>query len=268
MKLAFVGGGAMGEAMLSGILGKKVASPADVVVSDVSQSILKQLKDKYGVGITGDNRVAARGADVVVLAVKPQHLAPVLAEFKGTLTASQLVLSIVAGASISALSQGSGHDRVVRVMPNIAARVGEAVSLWAAMPQVTDAQKEQARALLAAFGTEIFTTEEKYLDMATAVNGSGPGYVFLFIEAFIDAAVHIGMPRDIAWGIVLQTVSGSTRLAKETKQHPAELRNQVTSPGGTTAEGLLRLEEGGFRALVTKAVQAAYDKSRGLGQTK
>lgn len=268
MKLAFIGGGAMGEAMLSCVLAKKLALPADVLVSDVSEPILKQLKDRHAVRVTTDNRIAAKGADVILLAVKPQHLGPVLAELNGALAASQLLLSIVAGASISTLSQGSAHDRVVRVMPNIAARVGEAVSLWTAMPQVSQAQRDTARSLLLAFGAEIFTPEEKYLDMATAVNGSGPGYVFLFIEAFIDAAVHIGMPRDVAAGIVLQTVSGSARMAKELKQHPAELRNQVTSPGGTTTEGLLRLEEGGFRALITKAVQAAYDKSRGLGQAK
>lgn len=268
MKLALIGGGAMGEAMLSCILARGLASPGDMVVSDISQSTLKRLKDKYGVTITGDNRAASRGAEVTILAIKPQHLAPVLAELKGALDASQLVLSIVAGAALSTLAQGLGHDRVVRVMPNIAARVGEAVSLWTAMPQVTEAQRQKARSLLSALGTEIFTAEEKYLDMATAVNGSGPAYVFLFMEAFIDAAVHIGLPRDIATGMVLQTVLGSAKLAQESGQHPAELRNLVTSPGGTTAEALLRLEEGGFRALLVKAVQAAYDKSRGLGQIK
>lgn len=268
MKLTLIGGGAMGEAIFSCVLSKGLASPADIMVSDVSQPLLKRLKDKYAVGITGDNKTACEEASVIILAIKPQNLAQVSAEIKGTLTASQIVLSIVAGATLSTLTQSLSHDRVVRVMPNIAARVGEAVSLWTATPQVTPQQRDLAHSLLATLGTEIFTPEEKYLDMSTAVNGSGPAYVFLFIESLIDAAVHIGLPREIASGIVLQTVLGSAKLAKESGLHPAELRNQVTSPGGTTAEALLRLEEGGFRALLTKAVQAAYDKSRGLGQTK
>lgn len=268
MKLALIGGGAMGEAILSCVLGKNLFTPTNIMVSDVSQPLLKHLKDKYAIGITGNNKIVCEGASIIILAIKPQNLAHVSAELKGTFASSQLVLSIIAGATLSTLTQGLGHDRVVRVMPNIAAKVGEAVSLWTATPQVNSQQKDVAHSVLAALGTEIFTPEEKYLDMSTAVNGSGPAYVFLFIESLIDAAVHIGLPRDIASGIVLQTVLGSAKLAKESGQHPAELRNQVTSPGGTTAEALLRLEEGGFRALLTRAVQAAYHKSQGLGQTK
>ena len=268
MKLAFIGGGAMGEAILACVLNKGLALPADITVSDVSQSILKRLKDQHSIATMSDNKAACEGASIVILAIKPQNLSTVLAEIKGILIEPQLVLSIIAGATLSTLTHGLGHNCVVRVMPNIAAKVGEAVSLWTATPQVTSQQKEAARSLLATLGTEIYTPEEKYLDMSTAVNGSGPAYVFLFIESLIDAAVHIGLPREIASGIVLQTMLGSAKLAKESGLHPAELKNQVTSPGGTTAEALLRLEEGGFRALLTKAVQAAYQKSQGLGQSK
>jgi pyrroline-5-carboxylate reductase len=266
MKIAVLGCGAMGEAMISQALAKGVASPRDISVFDTNPHRLKELKKTYGLKASGSNSQAVKGVGLVVLAVLPQNLPSLMEELRGKLEADQLVVSIVARASLAALSGGLGHQALVRVMPNIAVRVGEAMSLWTASPQVTPAQKRRARRFLGALGKELFTPEERYLDMATALSGSGPAYVFLFLEALVDAGVHIGLPRELSQELALQTLLGSARMAQALEKHPAELRNLVTSPGGTTAEALLRLEEGGFRGLVNRAVLAAYEKIKALGK--
>jgi len=235
-----------------------------VVASDVVAPRLAWLREKYGIATAQDNRQAAQGADMVVLAIKPQNLPEVMADLRGWLGPQQMVLSIVAGASLGTLAQGLRHPLVVRAMPNTPAQIGAGMSVWTATKEVAPEQREAAQALLAALGKEIWVEDEKYIDMATAVSASGPAYVFLFMEALIDGAVHIGMPRDMAKLLVLQTVLGSARFAQETGRHPAELRNSVTSPGGTTAEALLQLEEGALRALVTHAIIAAYEKAHAL----
>jgi pyrroline-5-carboxylate reductase len=185
-------------------------------------------------------------------------------ELAGSLQPEQLVLSIVAGATLATLARGLSHRTLVRVMPNTPAQIGEGMSVWTATSEVTERQKEMTRSILGALGKEIFVAEEKFIDMATAVSGSGPAYIFLVAEALVDAAVHIGIPRDMATELVLQTILGATRLAQVSGKHLAELRNQVTSPGGTTTEGLLRLEEGGLRALFAHAIISAYEKALNL----
>jgi pyrroline-5-carboxylate reductase len=265
MKIAFVGGGVMGEAMVSGLLNKKVVEAEAILVSDVDPVRRKALAERYGVQCSADNR-SAIGCDILILAVKPQSLSKVLAELRGKLRSDQLVLSIVAGASTKTISSSLGHDHLVRVMPNIAVQVGEGVCIWTATEAVNPAQRERARSILAALGKEIYVSDEKYIDMATAVSGSGPAYIFLVVEALIEAAVHIGLPLELAKELVLQTVLGSARLAQASGKHPAELRNMVTSPGGTTAQGLLRLEEGGARAILAQAVIAAHEKAKALAQ--
>jgi len=149
-------------------------------------------------------------------------------------------------------------------MPNMPGQIGEGITIWTATDETTEGQKELAQNVLRALGEELYVKEEKYLDMATALSGSGPAYVFLFIEALIDAGVHIGLPREIAQKLVLQTVLGSTHVVEKTQRHPTELRNMVTSPGGTTAEALFQLEKGGFRSLIIEAVAAAYEKAQRL----
>ncbi len=265
MNIAFIGGGAMGEAIAAGILKNGLARPSDIVVSDVSTARQKVVQEKYGVATTASNLEAVGRGEIVVMAVKPQTLGQVMAELAGHLRPQQSVMSIVAGASISTLSQGLRHKAVVRVMPNTPAQIGEGMSVWTATPEVSPEHREGVRAILKALGQEIYVPDEHYIDMATALSASGPGYVFLFIESLIDASVHIGLPRDMAAIMAIQTVLGSARLAQASGKHPAELRNMVTSPGGTTAEGLLQLEAGGFRALVTNAVLAAYEKAQELG---
>jgi len=259
MKIAFIGGGVMAEAMIKGILGRGLARPQDIMVSDISEKRLSLLSQAYRVGTMSDNRRAIEGSEIVILAIKPQNLDEVMKDLSG-LSRGRLVLSIIARASIAAIARGLGNDVVVRAMPNVGAQVGEGVTVWTASSPVSPPQKEAARAIWGALGREIYVEQEKYLDMATAVSGSGPAYIFLVIEALIDAAVHIGWSREMAQELVVQTVLGSVRLMQETGKHPAELRNMVTSPAGTTAEGLLKLEKSGVRAAFVEAVIAAYER--------
>ena len=266
MKIAFIGGGNMGEAMLSAILEKGLSAPEAISVSDIKESRRQHLGQKYGVAVTESNRLAVEKGDIVVLAMKPQDLAGVMAELNGQLKSSQLVLSIIAGARISAMCQGLNHSRVVRVMPNTPAQIGQGMSVWTATAEVTEQQRGWVSSLLGAMGKEIYVDDEQYIDMATAVSGSGPAYVFLFIESLVDAAVHIGLPRDMAQTLALQTVLGSALFLQESGKTPDELRRMVTSPGGTTAEAIAKFEEGRYSELVMQAVSAAYNRARELGR--
>lgn len=263
--IAFIGGGVMGEAILKALLDKGLTEPAHIAVAEPLQARREALRQTYKVETHEAAHEAAPGAQTVVLAIKPQNLPEVMADLKGGLDKDQLVLSIIAGATLKTMAEGLQHKTLIRVMPNTPAQIGEGISVWTATPAVTAQQKSTARTLLQALGQEVQVEQEHYLDMATALSGSGPAYVFLFIEALIDAGVHIGMPREMAERLALQTVLGSARFAQASGQHPAQLRNMVTSPGGTTTEGLLRLEEGGIRAAIMRAVQAAYEKSTRLG---
>ncbi len=265
MHISFIGGGVMGEAIVKSLLTKGLASQENIVVSDASQSRRELLKEGYNIKISTDNRRAVKGANIVLLSIKPQDLTPVLREMATALTPEQLVVSIVAGVTIDTLYRGLNHSHIVRAMPNMPAQVSEAITVWTASPEVSQQQKELTRSLLGAFGKEIYVAEEKYIDMATALSGSGPAYIFLIIEALADAGVHIGLPRKVAETLALETVLGSARTVQVMDKHPAELRSMVTSPGGTTTEGLLQLEKGGLRSLLIQAVIAAYEKAKTLG---
>ena len=256
----------MGEAMLSSILDKGLSKPGSIFVSDISEVCCQRLGQKYGVEAVSDNLRVVERCDVVILAVKPQNLSDVMAELKGHLKTSQLVLSIIAGAKLDTISKGLNHNSVVRAMPNTPAQIGEGISVWTASADVTGQQKEQAGSILGAMGEEIFVDDEGYIDMATAVSGSGPAYVFLFMESLVDAAVKIGLPREMARKLVQQAVSGSCHFARKSDKSLAELRKMVTSPGGTTAEALLQLEKGKFSGVILQAVIAAYNKAKKLGE--
>jgi pyrroline-5-carboxylate reductase len=265
MKIAFIGGGNMGEAMLAAILEDGLSKPESIQVGDVSPDRLKYLQQKYGVAVRENNLAAISGKDIVVLAVKPQNLPEVMAELKGKLKSSQLLVSIIAGARIDTLSKGLKHGAIVRAMPNTPAQIGEGMSVWTATAEVTEEQKGLAGAILGAMGRELYVDDEGYLDMATAVSGSGPAYFFLMVESLVDAAVEIGLSRDMAETMVVQTMLGSARFIQASDEEPAELRRKVISPGGTTAEALSQFEKGDFVGLVKKAVKAAYDRARELG---
>ncbi|MGQ9546834.1 MAG: pyrroline-5-carboxylate reductase [Dehalococcoidia bacterium] len=262
-RMAIIGGGVLGGAIVKCLLTKKVALPQDIVVGDINPSRRESLSREYGVRVLADNKEAAAQADLVILAVKPQDLRVVTEEVK-TPSPEQLVLSVVAGATLSSLCRDLNHSSVVRAMPNMPTQIGKGITIWTASAGTDKRQKELAETVLRALGKEIYVADEKYLDMATALSGSGPAYVFLFIEALVDAGVHIGLPRSVAQELVIQTILGSALTVERTGKHPADLRNMVTSPGGTTAEALLQLEKGRFRSLVVKAVAAAYNKAKRL----
>lgn len=265
LRVAFIGGGTMGEAILSAILGKGLSRTTDVGVSDVSEKRLEYLRQKYGVAVTGNNRRAVENKDVVILAVKPQNVAEVLAGLNNCLQPGQLALSIIAGARMDTLCHGLNHRQLVRAMPNTPAQIGEGMTAWTATPEVTEGQKRQARSILGVMGEETYFDDEAYLNMATAISGSGPAYFFLFVECLIESAVGIGLPTDVARKLVLQTMLGSGHLIQKTDTSPAELRQRVTSRGGTTAAALEQFEKGEFNHLVRQAVNAAFQRARELG---
>ncbi|MFO7322946.1 MAG: pyrroline-5-carboxylate reductase [Chloroflexota bacterium] len=263
--IAFIGSGVMAEAMIGGLLNKKLIEPAQIIAADPREDRGRELSARYGIRSTTNNVEAAEAANVLVLAVKPQVFGQVARVVRGHAAGASLVLSILAGVRIRTISDGLLNPSVVRAMPNTPAQIGQGITVWTATPEVQERQREQARALLGALGEELFTEDEKYLDMATALSGTGPAYVFLFMEALIDAGVHMGFSRRDAEKLVLQTMRGSIEYAATTGLHPAELRNQVTSPGGTSAEAIYHLEKGGLRTVLARAVWAAYQRSVALG---
>jgi pyrroline-5-carboxylate reductase len=265
VRIAFIGAGAMGEAMVLGLLKQGMAAKEHLVAADPSPERTRILSETYGIEVTTDNVQAVKGASLVVLAVKPQVMTVVLSSLKGKIPAGALVLSIVAGARIETIVSGLAHASVVRSMPNTPAQISEGITVWIASSSVSPEQREQAKTLLRALGDEVEAKDEDELDMATALSGTGPAYVFLFMEALVDAGVHLGFSRQVAEKLVTQTVRGSVDFYHASPNHLARLRNQVTSPGGTSAEALYYLEKAGFRTAISRAVWAAYQRSVALG---
>jgi pyrroline-5-carboxylate reductase len=266
--VAFIGAGVMAEAVIKGLLAKNLVAPARITAADVRPERGRELTERYAVAFTADNRAAVEGADLIVLSVKPQILPQALPSISGRIPKGALVLSIVAGAKISTLAEGLAHPAVVRSMPNTPAQIGQGMTVWTASASVSDGQRAQARELLGALGEQVYVEEEGFLDAATALSGSGPAYVFLFMEALVEAGVRLGFPPAVARRLVLQTVKGAADYAKESPLDLASLRTQVTSPGGTTAAALEQFEKAGFREIVSRAVQAAQRRSIELGKGK
>jgi len=261
INLAVVGAGSMGEAIVAGLVDRRLIEASRVTCSHPRAARREALAAAHGVAVTGDNVAAARDAEIVVLAVKPQMLSGVMAELRGGLRDEQLVISIIAGASTTALAEGLHHGAVVRTMPNTPAQIGQGVTVWYATEDVDAHGRERVRAMLSALGREFEVHDERQVAMATAVSGTGPTYIFLFIEALTDAAVHLGFPRHVARELVLDTMSGSADFALQSGKHVAELRDMVTSPGGTSAEALYELEKGRLRTVVSDAVWAAFERT-------
>lgn len=264
--ISVIGSGAMGEAAIAGLLAKQFTRAEDIHASDPLASRIEDLSKRYGISPFTDNVAAVKDADLVLLSVKPQKLDKVLHGLQNAIPRQALVLSIIAGATIEMISKGLNHDAVVRAMPNTPGQIGEGITVWTSSPAVSPDQMDLARHVLLALGQEVYMEEESYLDMATALSGSGPGYVFLFMEALIDAGVHMGFPRRIAEQLVTQTILGSVNYYQKIGVHPAQLRNAVTSPGGTTAEALYYLDKAGFRTAISRAIWAAYERSQELGK--
>lgn len=268
-KITFIGPGVMAEAMIAGIIREGLASADDLSAAGPRPRRGDFLRQKYGITPYIDNGEAAAQADVVVLSIKPQTLDTVMEGLAGRLKPDALVLSIIAGAPIKKMARGMSHTAIVRAMPNTPARIGQGITVWTASAAVTEEQKVLARSILTAMGQEVFMEDEKYLDMATALSGTGPAYVFMFMEAMVDAGVHLGFPRRIAEQLVVETMQGSVAYylnsSESRPMHLARMRNDVTSPGGTTAAALYYLEKAGFRTAVSRAIWAAYTRSQELG---
>ncbi|MCA1566892.1 MAG: pyrroline-5-carboxylate reductase [Acidobacteria bacterium] len=282
LRLVFVGVGVMAESMIAGLLKRQLVAPAQVCGSHPRAARRAELEAAYGIRVVESNReavsleaageTAGAGAlvsgSIIILAVKPQKLNGVLHELKDALSPDDLVLSIVAGARIETMAGELLHPAIVRAMPNTPAQVGEGMTVWTATAQVDDARRRQVSVMLGALGREMRVEEERQIDMATALSATGPTYIFLVMESLVDAGVHMGFSREVARELVLQTMLGSVRFAMESHKHPAELRNMVTSPGGTSAEAIYQMEKGGLRTVLSKAVYAAFQRAVALGQRK
>lgn len=266
MKLGFIGGGIMAEAIIAGVIDSGLE--ARIAVGEPVAARRETLSRLNGITVTGDNCEAISGADIAVLAVKPQQFASVAESIKDALKPEQTILSIMAGVKMHSIGLKLNHRRLIRVMPNTPMQVRQGISAWTVTDDVPADVVEFTGKMLRSLGDELKFSDERYVDMATALSASGPGYVFTFIEALADAGVKMGLPVHVARHLATQTVLGSAALAKETKRHPAELRNMVTSPGGTTAAGLHALEEGAFRATVVNAVEAAFKRGEELAAGK
>src|SRR6476646_2078802 len=272
-RLAFIGCGAMAEAMNAGLLRKKLIGADNIAGSHPRQARREELHVKYGIEMFEHNREAAlaaapdesQTASIVIIAVKPQRLSRVLDELKGAIHSDQVVVSIVAGSKMQTIIDELLHAAVVRAMPNTPAQIGEGVTAWTASPAVSETQQTYVRALLEALGKTVRVDNERQIDMATALSATGPTYIFLVMEALIDAGVHMGFSRHVAEQLVHQMMLGSVLFARESHKHPAELRNMVTSPGGTSAEAIYQMEKGSLRTVLSKAVWAAFQRAESLG---
>jgi pyrroline-5-carboxylate reductase len=273
-RIAFVGVGVMAEAIIAGLLRKGLVKQEQLVGSHPRLARREELYTKHGVQMFESNREAVLAAypgessngSMVILGIKPQRLGKVLDELKGSIHQSQTVVSIVAGAKIETIADELLHAAVVRTMPNTPAQIGEGVTAWTTSSAVTEVQEDQVRTLLEALGKTVRVENERQIDMATALSATGPTYIFLVMEALIDAGVHMGFSRHVSQELVQQMILGSVMFARESHKHPAELRNMVTSPGGTSAEAIYQMEKGSLRTVLSKAVWAAFQRAEALGR--
>ena len=266
MRVAIVGAGVMAEAMIAGLLADKAVATSRLVASHPRRDRRDLLAARHGITVVTRNAEAVPGADIVVLAVKPQMLRSVMREVGPALEKGQVVLSIVAGATLRTLTTGLDHAAVIRAMPNTPSQIRRGITVWTASSACTARQREQARSVLRAIGSEKEVGDETFVAMATALSGTGPTYLFAVMEALIDAGVHMGFPRELAHDLVAETLIGSAEYAAQSELHPAQLRNAVTSPGGTSAAAIYELEKGRLRTVLSDAVWAAYRRTQELGE--
>jgi len=267
--LTIIGPGVMAEAILKNLLTKKIIESSSITISGPSNERVQYLAENYKIHPQTDNSEAVRKADIILFCIKPQRVDKVLEGLRGVLKKDALAISIVAGAKMDKISRTLQHEQVIRAMPNTPSQIGKGITVWTASKSVSQSNLNFARSIFNAMGAEIFTENEDDLDRATALSGTGPAYVYLFMEAMVDAGVHLGFPRRIAERLVIETLRGSVDYydqGEEKGRHLAALRNQVTSPGGTSAEALYFLEKAGFRTAISRAIWAAYQRTLELGQ--
>lgn len=266
MRVGIIGAGVMAEAIIAGLVADRAVERELVAASHPRRERREALAERHGIRSVSANREALPGAEVIVLAVKPQMLGRVMRELRGRLAPDQVVVSIVAGATIRTLVDGLQHASVVRAMPNTPSQIRRGMSVWTASETCTAQQRRLARAVLRALGEERQVADEAFVAMATALSGTGPTYLFAVMEALIDSGVHLGFPRELAHDLVVATLVGSSEFAQRSELHPAQLRNAVTSPGGTSAAAIYELEKGRLRTVLSDAVWAAYRRTLELGE--
>ena len=265
--IAIIGAGNMGEALAQGLIESTIAQPQQIICTDVRAERLDQLQQLYGLKVDIDNLAAVSQADIVIYAVKPQVLADVLEETASGITSSHLLISVVAGVSMAIFEKCLGQTvRLVRVMPNIAAAVKAAASAIAPGSNASDQDVAITRRICEVIGSAVIIPNESLMDAVTGLSGSGPGYIFVIIEALADAGVNVGLARSEALQLAAQTVLGAAQLYLHTQKHPGALKDLVTSPGGTTIAGLHALEKGGVRGVIYDTVEAATRRSQKLGE--
>ncbi len=257
--------------MIAGLLRKKLIKADQIFASHPRENRRTELLEKHAIECFRKNADAVEAAksdkdSIVVLSVKPQRLKGVLAELKGSVSSDQLILSIVAGATIKTISTAFKNQKVARTMPNTPSQIGHGITAWTCTSAVSDEEKEKIKSLLTALGRELYVENENMIDMATSLSATGPTYIFMVMEALTDAGVHMGFSREMAKELVQETMLGSVLFAMESDKHPAELRNMVTSPGGTSADAIYQMEKGGLRTVLSKSVFAAYQKAVALGK--
>lgn len=266
LSIGFLGAGRMATALAKGFVNARLIEPENLSASDVYAAAREAFVEATGGTVSGDNGVVVGQATTLVLAVKPNQIEEVLAGIYDALTGKHLIISIAAGVTLETLEENLPRGtRVIRVMPNTPALVGASASGYALGSAATTGDGELAGQLLGAVG-EAFEVKESLLDAVTGLSGSGPAYVYQFIEALSDGGVAAGLPREVATRLAAQTAMGAAMMVLETGMHPGELKDMVTSPGGTTIDGLHELERGGMRGAVMNAVRRAADKSKELGQ--
>ncbi len=266
LQLAFIGCGVMGESMIAGLLRKGIVEAAQITASHPRESRRAELAERHGIQVFADNAEAVKADSVAVICVKPQRLERVLNDLTGKLHPDQMVISIVAGATIEKLAGELGTAKVVRAMPNTPSQIGAGITAWTCTVAVDDMERGHVREMLSALGKELFVETENMIDMATSLSATGPTYIFMVMEALTDAGVHLGFSRDMAKELVQEMMLGSVKFAIESHKHPAELRNMVTSPGGTSAEAIYQMEKGSLRTVLSKAVYSAYKRAVELGK--
>jgi pyrroline-5-carboxylate reductase len=266
MRVGIVGAGVMAEAIIAGLVRDRAVTVDGLAASHPRRERREALAERHGIRSVAANRDALVDAEVVVLAVKPQMLTRVMRELRGRLDAEQVVVSIVAGATLRTLVDGLQHAAVVRAMPNTPSQIRRGMTVWAASEACTARQRDHARGVIKALGEERQVADEGFVAMATALSGTGPTYLFAVMEALIDAGVHLGFPRELAHDLVVATLVGSAEYAQQSELHPAQLRNAVTSPGGTSAAAIYELEKGRIRTVFSDAVWAAYRRTLELGE--
>jgi pyrroline-5-carboxylate reductase len=273
LHLTFIGCGVMAESIVAGLLRKNLVKAKQITASHPRQSRREELSEKYKIRVFEKNTEAVESVksfenSSVFLCVKPQRIKGILDELKGFVAPNQMVLSIVAGARIETISDALGNEKIVRTMPNTPSQIGAGMTAWTCTETVSEDERAQVKSLLSALGKELFVESENMIDMATSLSATGPTYIFMVMEALTDAGVHMGFSREVSRELVQETMLGSVLFAMESHKHPAELRNMVTSPGGTSAEAIYQMEKGGLRTVLSKAVYAAYNRAVALGQKK